>query len=238
MSSSSRRADYPDWAASSAVAMADTETRATFILRTYLHLASAVVGLVAVLYGLFSLGFAEPIAQAMLSISWLVPLGGFILVSWLASRAAHQAQALQTQYLALAAFIVAQALILVPLLVMAQQVAPGTIESAASVTLLGFGGLTFIAFYTRKDFSFLRSLLIWGGVGALVLIVGGALFGYQLGTFFSVGMIVFAGAAILYDTSNVLHHYPKDRYVAASLELFASLGLLFWYVLSLFMQGD
>lgn len=218
--------------------MADVDTRATFITRTYLHLASAVVGCVAVLYGLFSLGLAEPIARGMLSISWLIPMGGFILINWLASRAAHQAQDLGTQYLALAGFVVAQALILVPLLDMAQRVAPGVIESAASVTLLGFLGLTFIAFYTRKDFSFLRSLLIWGGVGALVLIVGGSLFGYELGTFFAVGMVVFAGAAILYDTSNVLHHYPEDRYVAASLELFASLGLLFWYVLSLFMQGE
>ncbi|MES3629703.1 MAG: Bax inhibitor-1 family protein [Longimonas sp.] len=236
--STSHRTEYPDWAASSAVAAADTETRATFIMRTYLHLASAVVGLIAILYGLFSLGLAEPIARAMLSVSWLIPMGGFILISWLASRAAHQAQDLGTQYLALAGFVVAQALILVPLLFMAQSVAPGTIESAASVTLIGFAGLTFIAFYTRKDFSFLRSLLIWGGVGALVLIVGGSLFGFQLGTFFAVGMVVFAGAAILYDTSNVLHHYPKDRYVSASLELFASLGLLFWYVLSLFMSGD
>ena len=235
---SSRRTDYPDWASSSAVAMADVDTRATFILRTYLHLASAVVGCVALLYGLFSLGLAAPIARAMLSISWLVPMGAFMVVNWLASRAAHQAEDIGTQYLALAGFVVAQALILVPLLFMAQQFAPGVIESAASVTLLGFAGLTFIAFYTRKDFSFLRSLLIWGGVGALVLIIGGALFGYQLGTFFIVGMIVLAGAAILYDTSNVLHHYPEERYVAASLELFASLGLLFWYVLSFFMQGE
>ena len=46
-------------------------------------------------------------------------------------------------------------------------------------------------------------------------------------------MVAFAGAAILYDTSNVLRHYPEDRYVAASLELFASTALMFWYVLRL-----
>jgi hypothetical protein len=48
-------------------------------------------------------------------------------------------------------------------------------------------------------------------------------------------MIGFAGAAILYDTSNVLHHYPEDRYVGAALQLFASVALMFWYVLRLFM---
>ncbi len=52
------------------------------------------------------------------------------------------------------------------------------------------------------------------------------------------GMIAFAGAAILYDTSNVLHHYPEDRHVAAALELFASVALLFWYVLRLFMSRE
>ena len=71
-----------------------------------------------------------------------------------------------------------------------------------------------------------------------VLIVAGVIFGFELGTFFSVAMIGLAGAAILYDTSNVLHHYPEDRYVAASLELFASVALMFWYVLQLFMSRD
>jgi FtsH-binding integral membrane protein len=48
-------------------------------------------------------------------------------------------------------------------------------------------------------------------------------------------MIALAGASILYDTSKVLHEYPQDRYVGASLQLFASVALLFWYVLRLFL---
>ena len=78
---------------------------------------------------------------------------------------------------------------------------------------------------------------MWGGIGALVLIAAGILFGFQLGVFFSVGMVVFAGAAILYDTSNVIHHFPEDRHVGAALELFASVALLFWYVLRLFLAS-
>lgn len=93
-----------------------------------------------------------------------------------------------------------------------------------------------VASYTRKDFSFLRDILMWGDVVALALIVGGAIFGFKLGTYFSVGMVALAGAAILYDTSNVIHHYPEDRYVAAALELFASVALMLWYVLRLFMS--
>jgi hypothetical protein len=67
----------------------------------------------------------------------------------------------------------------------------------------------------------------------MILIVMGVLFGFQLGTYFSVGMIVLPGAAILYDTSNVIHHYEEDQYIAAALQLFASVALMFWYVLSL-----
>ena len=79
-------------------------------------------------------------------------------------------------------------------------------------------------------------VLVLGGILALVTVLGGAIFGFQLGTFFSVAMVGLAGAAILYDTSNVLHPYPEDRYVAASLELFASVALMLWYVLRLLMS--
>jgi len=140
------------------------------------------------------------------------------------------------QYAALAAFVVAEAVIFVPLLYIANFYAPGAIQSAATVTLIGFAGLTAVAFLSRKDFSFLGGLLKWGMVLALVAIVGGVLFGFNLGTWFSVGMVGLAGAAILYDTSNILRNFPEDRHVGASLQLFASVALMFWYVLQLFMS--
>jgi uncharacterized protein len=99
-----------------------------------------------------------------------------------------------------------------------------------------FGGLTAIAVITRKDFSFLGSILTMGGFIALGLIACSAIFGFSLGLFFSVVMVVFASAAILYDTSNVLHHYNTNQHVAASLELFASVALLFWYILRIVMS--
>ncbi len=37
---------------------------------------------------------------------------------------------------------------------------------------------------------------MWGGILALIAIVGGLVFGFQLGTWFSVLMIGFAGAAV------------------------------------------
>jgi FtsH-binding integral membrane protein len=219
------------------VAALPTEVRAAFLTRTYLHLFGAIVAFTALEVLLFQSGLALPIARTMMRGSWLWVLGGFVLVSWLASRVAHTAESMAAQYAALAGFVVAEAIVFVPLLLVAQLRAPGTIESAAFVTLLGFTGLTVVVFTTRKDFSFLGTVLRFGGIAALLLIVAGALFGFQLGTFFSVAMVVLAGGSILYDTSNVMHHYPPNRYVGAALELFASVALMFWYVLRLFLGG-
>jgi FtsH-binding integral membrane protein len=218
------------------VAERSADTRAEFITRTYLHLFGAIVAFTLIEMALFASGLALPIARALLGTSWLLVLGGFVVVSWLATRVAHVAESPQAQYAALGGYVVAEAIIFVPLLLIAQVVAPGTIQSAAMVTLFGFTGLTVVVFMTRKDFSFLGTFLGWCGVCALTLIVAGVLFGFELGTLFSVAMIALAGGAVLHDTSKVLHHFPEDRYVAAALELFASVALMFWYVLRLFLS--
>jgi hypothetical protein len=106
----------------------------------------------------------------------------------------------------------------------------------AGITTLGlFLGLTAVVFLTRKDFSFLGPILMIGGFVALGFIASGIIFGFSLGNIFAFVMVAFAGAAILYDTSNVLHHYRPNQHVAASLTLFASVALLFWYILRIFM---
>jgi FtsH-binding integral membrane protein len=212
--------------------------RSVFIARTYNHLLGAIVGFTLLEFFLFQTGMAETIARTLLGVNWLIVLGGFILVSWLASRFAHTSSSLGVQYMALTGFVVAEAIIFVPLLFMANHYAPGAIQSAATVTLVGFAGLTGIAFWTRKDFSFMRAVLPWLGMVALLAIVGSVIFGFHLGTWFSVAMIGLAGGAILYDTSNIIHHFPEDRYVGAALELFASVALMFWYVLRLFVSRD
>jgi len=207
-----------------------------FIVRTYNHLFGAMIAFALIEIGLFVSGAAYSIAQFFLGgRMWLFAMGGFVILGWLASRTAHSATSKAAQYAALAGYVVAEALLFVPLLVIANLAAPGAIQSAALVTFMGFAGLTGIAFWTRKDFSFLGGLIRWGFILALVAIVAGLIFGFQLGTFFSVAMVGLAGASILYDTSNVLHHYPRDRHVAAALQLFASVALMFWYVLRLFM---
>ncbi len=40
------------------------------------------------------------------------------------------------------------------------------------------------------------------------------------------------------DTSRIIHNFPEDRHVAAALELFASVALMFWYVIQIFLSRD
>jgi FtsH-binding integral membrane protein len=214
------------------------EARSAFLTRTYVHLYGAIVAFTLIEAFLFATGLARPMAAAMLGTSWMLVLGAFVVVSWIATHVAHRATSLRAQYAALAAYVVAEAIIFVPMLFVAQYYAPGTIQSAALVTLAGFGLLTGVAVWARQDLSFLGTVLPWAFAVALLLIISGALFGFALGPMFSVAMVGLAGAAILHDTSNVLHHYPEDRFVGASLELFASVALMFWYVLRLFLSGS
>ncbi len=219
------------------VASLGVEDRSNFIWKCYAHVVGAILAFAAIEIYLFQSGIAERIAAPMLGNWWLV-LGAFILAGWGASHIAHRVESLQAQYAAFGAFVVVEALIFAPMLYIAVQMNPAIIESAAGVTVLGAGGLVAVAMITRKDFSFLRGMLMWAFVLALVAIVGSLIFGFHLGTWFSVAMIGFAGAAVLYDTSNIMHHYPRDRYVAASMALFASIAMMFWYILRLFMSRE
>lgn len=211
------------------------QARARFIMRTYAHLLASIALFTAIDAALFMSGLAYEMAPRMPP---LLVFGGFILVGWIFRGLAHRTESRPTQYLALAGYVAGEAILFVPLLVVADLYAPGAIQSAAVVTLLAFGGLTAVAFITKKDFSFLRGVLFYGGILALVAIVSSFIFGFQLGNLFCIAMVGLAGAAILYDTSNVLRHYPEDHYVAAALELFASVALMFWYVIQLFMSRD
>ena len=92
-----------------------------------------------------------------------------------------------------------------------------------------------LALSMRHDFSFLGGILRWAGIVALLAIVGGVFFDFELGTWFSVAMIALAGAVRAVRHAEDPRLLPDDRYVGAALELFASIALMFWYVLRLLM---
>lgn len=213
----------------------DAVERASFVTKTYSVLMLAIVGFIAVEVALFKTEVAYKLAA---SGQPLLFFGLFVVAGWVANHFANRSESKIIQSLALAGYVVAQAVFFAPILVYVLHVvdpggAKGVLVNSVGITLVGFAALTAVAVFTRKDFSFLRSVLMWGGICALVLIGAGFIFGFSLGPVFWVAMVAFAGASILYDTSNIMRHYPETRYIGAALSLFASVAVLFFYVLRL-----
>lgn len=218
--------------------------RARFIRKTYLHLAAAILAFVGLEVYLFSSGIANNIISLFQiggGMSWLLVLGAFMGVAWLAGSWANSQTSKPMQYLGLSLYVVAEAVIFIPLLFKIANFTsnPGDVIIKAGIVTLGlFLGITSVVFLTRTDFSFLGPILAIGGFVALGFIVASILFGFSLGSLFAFVMVAFAGTAILYETSNVLHRYHPTQHVAASLTLFASIALLFWYILTIFSSSD
>jgi FtsH-binding integral membrane protein len=217
--------------------------RASFIRKTYMLLAAAILAFIGVEAVLFQTGAATMIASVIFgggAVGWLLVLGLFMAVSFLANRWATSETSKFTQYLGLGIFIVAEAVIFVPLIFLSMYYSGDTavLMKAGVVTIGLFLGITATVFLTRSDFSFLAPILAIGGFAALGFIVASALFGFTLGSVFAFIMVAFAGTAILYETSNVLHRFNTNQHVAASLTLFASIALLFWYILTIFSNRD
>ena len=217
------------------------EERTAFIRKTYLHLAGAVLIFILMEAYLVTSGAGLWVAQTMLSTqySWLIVLGLFMGVSMLAQWWANSQSSKALQYLGLGLFIVAESIVFLPLLFLTAIRSDGyeMFAKAGIVTLGLFLGLTAVVFLTRKDFSFLGPILMIGGFVALGFIASGIIFGFSLGNIFAFVMVAFAGGSILYETSNILHRYNPNQHVAASLSLFASVALLFWYILRIFTSS-
>ena len=209
-----------------------------FIRRTYAHLAGAVALFIGLEALLIVSGVWKSIVPLMVGsrFSWLIVLGAFIVVGNFANRWAMNPRSQPMQYMGLAAYVLLEAVIFLPMIVLGLATQPSAIPAAGLVTLLVFAALTAFVFVTKQDFSFMRIGLMVAGVLALGGIGVSLLFGFTLGVWFSVFMVGLAAGYILYYTSNVLKHYGTDQHVAAALALFSAVALMFWYVLRLFMR--
>jgi len=214
--------------------------RRDFIIATYKYLGAAIAAFVVLSAVLMMSGFSEGAARYLFASGgtylWLGVLAAFMLVGWLATRMADNVADPQKQLMGLGLYVVAEALIFAPMLGIAQLLAPDAIGAAAFVTAVLVAALTWTAFTSKTDFSFLGGILKVGGMVALGTIVAGVIFGFSLGIWFSGLMVVFAGGCVLYDTARVARDFPTDRPVAAALHLFASIALLFWYVLRILLS--
>jgi hypothetical protein len=218
---------------------ASVDERGQFIVKTYLHLFAAIMAFTVIEAVLIFSGVAAGVTNMIIgfgSFGWLFVLGAFMGVSYIANSWAHGGASLSTQYAGLSLYVVAEAFIFCPMILLAASFYPGVLGSAAMATAFIFFGLTAVVFITRKNFSFMGPFLGVMGMAAMGLIVCSILFGFNLGILFTYVMIAFAAGYILYSTSKILHEYHTGQYVAASLSLFASVALLFWYILQLFMS--
>jgi len=226
-------------------AQASSDERSRFIYKTYLHLFGAILAFAA----LEVLWFVTPVANGVFSalvgggrFTALIFMAGFVGVSMLANSWALNSVSKGKQYAGLGLYTVAESLLFIPLIAYAvirgggEPGSNGVLPQAIVITLTLFGGLTGVVFITRKDFSFMRSALMFAGFAAMGLAFASAIFGFTLGMAFSYAMVALACGYILYETSNVLRHYRTEQYVAASLALFASVMLLFWYVLRILLD--
>lgn len=222
------------------VAEAPLETRTDFVRKTYTHLAGAI-GVFALLEAALLAVVPAEAVFGWLSASkfnMLLLLAAFMGASFIANKWAHGSTSRGMQYAGLGLFIVAEALIFLPMLLLAKAYDPTAIGKAGVVTGGLVLGLTAIAFTTKKDFTFLGGVLKIGGIVAIGLVISAIFFGFALGTWFSLAMIALAAGSILYNTSAMLYHYSPGQHVAASLSLFASVAMMFYYVLRLFMNRD
>lgn len=218
---------------------ASVDERGWFLVRTYAHLFAAIVAFI----GIETIIQVTPIGETLLRMifgagnaGWLVVIVAFMAATHFANKWAHSNTSIGVQYAGLSLYVLAQAVIMAPIIFIASVNYPGVIQQAALATLFIFVGLTAVVFVTRKNFSFMGPFLGVMGFAAIGLIFCSIIFGFNLGTVFTVVMIVLASGYILYSTSNVLHEYNTHQYVAASLALFAAVALLFFYLLRLFMS--
>src|SRR6478609_8534689 len=222
------------------ISEAPESERAEFIRKTYGHLAGAI-GLFVVLEWLFlSLGLGTTALAVLGSskYSWLMVLGAFMVVSWMAERWATNGSSKGMQYAGLILYTLAEAVIFLPMITLAVAMTGdvSVLLQAGLITAAMVIGISVVAFTTKKDFSFLGGILKIGFFVALGLIVASFILPISLGLWFSAAMVIFASGSILYNTSNLIHRYQPGQHVAASLSLFASVALLFWYVLRLLMS--
>lgn len=212
------------------------DQRVAFIRRVYAHVGGATLLLAGLIGGIINTPeLAEPLARFAFA-QWWVVLIGYMVASSVAHRMAASHASPGMQYLGLGLFVLAEAVIFTPVLYLLHALVPGgddVILQAGLLTAVIFGGLTAVVLVTKADFSFLRNFLWTALLAALGLMLVAALTSFSLGTWFVAAMVLLMAGFILYETSNVLHHYSTTEHVAAALAVFSSLTTLFWYVLQL-----
>lgn len=239
-----------------AVATLGVSDRVAFLRKTYGLLGVALVGFAVLTAGMMRLATETSLRFSAWAftgqLNWLIVIGLFMLVGYIARRLAMSETSRGLQLLGLGIFVAAESALLQPLLwililrfgnhamlgagVLLSGHATAILMQAVVITLAIFVGLTLTVFVTKKDFSFLGGMLTVASFAVLGVILASILFGFSLGAFFCGAVILIMAGYILYQTSLVMSYFPPTAYVAAALMLFSTIATLFWYVLQLLMS--
>ncbi len=227
------------------VSEAPASDRVAFFKRTYLHVAGAFAAFGALLYAFFVTDVARSIMQGFGSIMGSV--GGFgilvvMLMFWggtyVAQKMAENRTSRPSQYLGLGLYVVLEAIIFVPLIVMVAIKTNGNpgeiLIPACAVTAALVVGLTVAVFTMGIDFSFLRVAIVIGSICALGIILVSIFTNSNLGNWFSIIMILLMATVILYQTQVIKDSCETDQHVLAAFILFSAFVTLLFYVIRLF----
>ncbi len=227
------------------VAAAPVNERVAFIRRTYAHVFGAILAFAGLSALLISTGVAEKIIRDVFAAnraSGLILMVVFIAGTYVAQSMAQSSKSVGTKYAGLTLYVLLYTLLFVPILTIASDPKYGIGNPqlpllAGMVTLMVFGGLTAFVFISGKDFSFLGPILCVISLVALGVIIASAFGLFSLGLVFCSVMVALFAAFIIYDTSNIIHRYHTNEHVAASMALFSSVAMLFYYILMLFLHS-
>jgi len=117
----------------------------------------------------------------------------------------------------------------------------GIVTQAFILTSAIFGGLTFYALTTKRDFSMMGGALMmmfWGmfAISALAYFGIGGDIAYS--NWFSFGFVVLMGAFVLYDTQNIMKRFPANMAALAAATLLLDFVIMFQRILMIFMRRD
>jgi FtsH-binding integral membrane protein len=247
-----------------AVATLGVSDRVTFLRKTYAHLGLALLAFAGLAGGMlkyapeFSWKFSTMFGTslfAMLAMMVLMMVG-----LWVAERWVRSSTSRGVQYLGLGLGVAIYAFLFQPLiwtlmlkfshynpeqiaLIRTGHMIPvmngaavEILTQAILITLAVFIGLTLVVFISKKDFSFMRGVLMIASFGAMGMILAAIVFGFSLGAFFAGFMILLMAGYILFETSAIMKDFPPTAHIAAAMMLFSTVVTLFWYVLRLLMS--
>jgi modulator of FtsH protease len=192
--------------------------RNTYLLLGMTLAFSSVVAYVALVSGAPYLGFFPTLI-------------GFFGLSFLVHRLANSAWGLLAVFL----FTGFLGYTLGPLLAMYLKLpnGPALVGQALALTAGAFVGLSLYALITRRDFNFLSGFLVTG----FFVLMGAILLNYfiemsVLSLAISAGIVLFACALILFETSSVING-GETNYIRATVGLYVSIYNLFTSLLHL-----